>query len=104
MKPRWFSDTEIGECQKGYDSKLENSIGEILNCVLKVQQFELFISKEGRSICCQLDNFLEDSMNVSTVNSFKSPRNEEYENNGSIQLSLSMIICFYLIFWKVMLF
>ena len=60
MKPRWFSDTEIGECQKGYDSKLENSIGEILNCVLKVQQFELFISKEGRPICCQLDNFLEE--------------------------------------------
>ena len=50
------------------------------------------------------DTMFDESMNASDVNSFTSPRNEEYENNCSIQLSLSMIICFYLIFWKVMLF
>ena len=50
------------------------------------------------------DTMFDESMNVSEVHSFISPRNEEYENNCSIQLSLSMIICFYLIFLKVMLF
>ena len=47
------------------------------------------------------DNMFEDSMDASDVNSFSSPRNE---NNCSVRLSLSKIICFYLIFLKVMLF
>ena len=40
------------------------------------------------------DAMFDESMNASDVNSFTSPRNEEYENNCSIQLSLSKIIVF----------
>ena len=50
------------------------------------------------------DTMFDESMNASDVNCFTYLRSKQYENNCSIQLSLSMIICFYLIFWKVMLF